>query len=81
MKLTFRTLLILLLVTILIMAYCSTPAEASIISGLKHRNRIHHRRPTGSSYTVKRKTKYKVKTKVRHGHRKPSIIKKIKKVG
>ncbi len=71
MRLTYRTLLILLFITALIMAYCSTTAEAGII---KHRHRSHHR-PTKTKY--KMKTKTKTKTKIKISNKKPGLFKKI----
>ena len=81
MRLTCRTLLILLLVTILIMAYCSTTVDAGVISRLSNKRRVHARRPASTTYKIKRKTKYKSKTKIRYGHKKPSLFKRIKQHG
>ncbi len=78
MRITCRTVLILLLITILIMAYCSTTVDAGVVSRLKNRNRVQSRRPGVTRYKITRKTKIKTKTKIRRGHKKPSLFKKIK---
>jgi uncharacterized ion transporter superfamily protein YfcC len=78
MRITCRTLLILLLITILIMAYCSTTVEAGALSRLKHPRG--HSRNTRTRYKIKRKTKIKTKTKIRYG-KKPGLMHKIKHPG
>ena len=69
MRLTYRTLLILLFITALIMAYCSTTADAGILKRIGH-GRSHHR----SGHTkqkIKIKTKHKTKTKIKVSNKKP----------
>ncbi len=78
MRITCRTLVILLLITVLIMAYCSTSVDANAITRLAHKRPLRARRPTGKTYKVVRKTKIKTKTKIRYGAKKPSLLKKIK---
>jgi hypothetical protein len=80
MQLTFRTLVILLFVTILIMAYCSTPVDAGVVSRLTHRRRVQPRHRV-TRYKIKQKTKYKSKTKITRGHKRPSLLNKIKRKG
>lgn len=65
MRITCRTLFILLLVTVLIMAYCSTTADAKSVKNLLNRNR-HPAKPAVRTT----KYKYKVKTIRRGGHTK-----------
>lgn len=76
MRITIRTVFILLLVTILIMAYCGTTADAKSIAS-KIRGKLH---PSRKPVVYKRKTKQKIKitTKVRHRPHKQSLAKKIK---
>jgi outer membrane lipoprotein-sorting protein len=75
MRITFRTVLILLFISVLIMAYCSTTVDAGILS--KHKHRAHSKGSVRSTYKVKTKHKTKTKTKIRYGHKKPSLIKRV----
>lgn len=77
MRITYRTILILLLATILIMAYCSTPVDGGILNKLKKPHRTHSRRPVVVQ-KIKIKRKFKTKTKITHKRKKPSIFKKIR---
>ena len=76
MRITYRTLFILLLVTVLIMAYCSTTADAKSVKQILNRHRQPARRPVVTKYKIRRKTK--IRTTIRRGHKKPSVFKKIK---
>ena len=73
MRITCRTLFILLLVTILIMAYCSTTVDAKIYKKVLNRRRGPSRRPVVTKYKYKKKTK----VTIRRGPKRPSIYKKI----
>ncbi len=81
MRITFRTILILLFISVLIMAYCSTTVDAGIITRSKSPRSLHRKPAKRITYKVKTKTKFKTKTKVRYGHKKPGLIKRIKHVG
>ena len=78
MRITCRTILLLLLISILIMAYCSTPVDAGILKHIKKPHRVHSRRPQAVRYKIKTKTKYKTKTKITHKRKRPGILKKIR---
>lgn len=83
MRITIRTLCLLLLITVLILAYCSTTVDAGVISRLAHRRRL-HKKPTTMvkyKYKVKHKQKYKTKTKIRVKQKRPGLIKSVKRVG
>jgi len=63
------------------MAYCSTTVDGGIITRSKTRHSLHRKPAKKITYKVKTKTKFKTKTKIQYGAKKPSLIKKIKKVG
>ncbi|UJR37551.1 hypothetical protein I4U23_030252 [Adineta vaga] len=76
MRLTCRTIFILLFVIILIMAYCGPTVEAGIIRRITSPRRVvHPRRPAVTRYRMKHKVK--TKTKIRYGPKRPSLLKKI----
>jgi len=75
MHLSCRTLVVLLFIVIVIMAYCSVPIESAAIHRLSSHRRVHvGRRPALTKYKIKTKTK----TKISYGHKKPGVIQKLK---
>jgi uncharacterized ion transporter superfamily protein YfcC len=78
MRITYRSILLLLLVSILIMAYCSTTVDAGVFNHLKKSHGIRSRRPVVIKHKIKTKTKFKTKTKITHKRKKQGLLHKIK---
>lgn len=74
MRITYRTILILLCITILMMAYCTTTVDGAVLRRTHPHRHGHSGRPVVTKYKIKHKTK--TKTKITYG-KKPGLIKKI----